>query len=302
MGDQCKMAGLLNAWLRVPRGYLEPVINFEGDFVRSPFYHNDDRFADSSTHWSSMSSWPSRPICDALGASTAPKDSAQSLRVQTTLWAGQSRCDKDRWQDCQSARRLPSSGHEMQMPTNTPALAREEYQIMAIRSLRGHHPRIDPTAFVADGAQVIGDVVLGPGASVWFNAVIRGDSDRITVGSETNVQDGAILHADPGFPCTVGARVVIGHGAILHGCQISNDCLIGMGAIILNGATIGSGCIVGAGALVPEGKEFPARSLIIGVPSKVVRQVTDAEMANIQAGAAHYRDRALVYQTDLADE
>lgn len=172
---------------------------------------------------------------------------------------------------------------------------------MPIRSLRGHHPRIDPTAYVADGAQVIGDVVLGSGASVWFNAVIRGDSDRITVGSETNVQDGAILHVDPGFLCTIGDRVVVGHGAILHGCQVSDDCLIRMGAIILNGARIGSGCIVGAGALVPEGKEFPARSLIIGVPAQVARPVTDAEMTSIQDGAAHYRDRAPMYQTELGE-
>ncbi|HEV2109126.1 MAG TPA: gamma carbonic anhydrase family protein [Thermomicrobiales bacterium] len=173
---------------------------------------------------------------------------------------------------------------------------------MPIRSLCGHRPRIDPTAYVADGAQLIGDVVLDSGASVWFNAVIRGDSDRITVGSETNVQDGAVLHADPGFPCMIGHRVVIGHGAILHGCQISDDCLIGMGAIILNGARIGPGCIVAAGALVPEGKEFPARSLIIGVPAKAAREVSDAEMASIQDGVTHYRERAHMYRTELTDD
>ena len=173
---------------------------------------------------------------------------------------------------------------------------------MPVRSLRGHHPRIDATAYVADGALVIGDVVLGSGASVWFNAVIRGGTDRITVGTETNVQDGAVLHADPGFPCTIGDRVVIGHGAIPHGCQVSNDCLIGMGAIILNGARIGPGCIVAAGALVPEGKEFPARSLIIGVPAKVARPVTDAELTHIRASAAHYRERARMYRTDLGED
>ncbi len=173
---------------------------------------------------------------------------------------------------------------------------------MPVRSLRGRHPRIDPTVYVADGAQVIGDVTLESGASVWFNAVIRGDSEGITVGRETNVQDGAILHADPGFPCTVGARVVTGHAAILHGCEISDDCLIGMGAIILNGARIGPGCIVAAGALVPEGKEFPSRSLIIGVPARVVRQVTDAELAHTQAGVTHYRERALMYRAEFEDE
>lgn len=170
---------------------------------------------------------------------------------------------------------------------------------MPVRSLGDRHPRIDATAYVADGAQVIGDVTLGPSASIWFGAVARGDTDPITVGAESNVQDGAVLHADPTFPCHVGARVVIGHGAIVHGCQIEDDCLIGMGAIILNGARIGTGSIVAAGALVAEGKEFPERSMIMGVPAKLVRQVTDAEFAKIRAGVAHYRDRANLYRTDL---
>lgn len=172
---------------------------------------------------------------------------------------------------------------------------------MPIRSLGDRRPRLDQTAYVADGAQVIGDVVLGPSASVWFNAVLRGDSEQITIGAESNIQDGAIVHADPGFPCTVGARVVTGHAAILHGCEIGDDCLIGMGAVVLNGAKIGAGSIVAAGALVAEGKEFPPRSLLMGVPAKVVRQVTDAELSGTRNGAAHYRERAATYRATLGE-
>ena len=173
---------------------------------------------------------------------------------------------------------------------------------MPVRALGDRRPRIDATAYVADGAQLIGDVVLGPEASVWFNAVLRGDTEQITVGPGSNVQDGAILHADPGFPCTVGAGVVTGHGAILHGCRIGDDCLIGMGAIILNGATIGPGSIVAAGALIPEGKEFPSRSLIMGAPGKVVREVTAQDLERIAAGARHYQERAGIYRTQLGDQ
>ena len=173
---------------------------------------------------------------------------------------------------------------------------------MPVRALGDRRPRIDATAYVAGGAQLIGDVVLGPETSVWFNAVLRGDTEQITVGPGSNVQDGAILHADPGFPCTVGTGVVTGHGAILHGCRIGDDCLIGMGAIILNGATIGPGSIVAAGALIPEGKEFPPRSLIMGVPAKVVREVTAQDLEQIAAGARHYQERASIYRTQLRDE
>ncbi|MBA3415308.1 MAG: gamma carbonic anhydrase family protein, partial [Chloroflexia bacterium] len=170
---------------------------------------------------------------------------------------------------------------------------------MPVRSLGDRRPRIDATAYVADGAQIIGAVVLGAGTSVWFNAVLRGDTEPISIGPGSNVQDGAILHADPGFPCTVGASVVTGHGAILHGCQIGDDCLIGMGSVILNGAKIGSGSIVAAGAVVPEAKEFPPRSLIMGVPAKIVREITAQEFERTAAGARHYQERARIYRTEL---
>jgi carbonic anhydrase/acetyltransferase-like protein (isoleucine patch superfamily) len=180
-------------------------------------------------------------------------------------------------------------------------LTRDGGNGMPVRFLGDRSPRIDDSAYVADGAQIIGDVVLGTGASVWFNAVLRGDTERITVGSGSNIQDGAILHADPGYPCTIGAGVVAGHGAILHGCQIGDDCLIGMGAIVLNGASIASGSIVAAGAIVTEGKEFPPRSLIMGVPAKVVRETTAQDLEQIAAGARHYQERARIYRAELRD-
>ncbi len=170
---------------------------------------------------------------------------------------------------------------------------------MAVYALGERRPQIDPSVYIAEGARVIGDVVLGPGASVWFNAVLRGDTERILIGEGTNIQDGAVVHADPGYPCVVGARVVAGHGAILHGCQIGDDCLIGMGAIVLNGARLGPGCIVAAGALIPERREIPERSLVMGVPARVVRAVTDAEVEEIRAAAERYRQRAATYRSTL---
>ncbi|MCC7023785.1 MAG: gamma carbonic anhydrase family protein [Thermomicrobiales bacterium] len=173
---------------------------------------------------------------------------------------------------------------------------------MPIHTLGERRPTIDATAYVADGAQVIGDVLLAPDSSVWFNAVLRGDTERISIGAGSNIQDGAILHADPGFPCSVGAGVVTGHGAILHGCQIGDHCLIGMGAIVLNGATIGAGSIVAAGAVVPEGKEYPPGSLIMGIPARVVRELTDKDREQIAEGASHYQERARIYRKQLGGE
>lgn len=142
-------------------------------------------------------------------------------------------------------------------------------------------PRIHPTAFVHPAAHVIGDVTLGARVSVWPTAVLRGDSDPITIGEESNVQDGTIIHVDPGVPCTIGARVAIGHRAIVHGATVGDDCLIGMGAILLNRVRVGPGSIVAAGAVCREGMEIAPNSLVVGVPGKVIRQTTDAERARI---------------------
>ena len=170
---------------------------------------------------------------------------------------------------------------------------------MALYSIDGLLPLLGPGAWAAPSADLIGDVRLGTRASVWFGAVLRGDNTPLVLGDETNFQDGAIGHSDPGFPLTIGARVTVGHQAILHGCTISDDCLIGMGARILNGAVIEAECIVGAGALITQGKHFERGSLIIGAPARAVRQVTDEERALLRESAAHYAAKALRYAAGL---
>ena len=147
---------------------------------------------------------------------------------------------------------------------------------------------IDPTAFIHPEAFVCGDVTLGPRASVWPSAVIRADSAPITVGDSSNVQDGVIIHVDPGLPCTIGARVTIGHRAMVHGATVEDDCLIGIGAIVLNRVVVGRGSLVGAGALCSEGMVIPPNSLVLGVPAKVVREVDDKLRARIAAGVDAY--------------
>ena len=152
------------------------------------------------------------------------------------------------------------------------------------------------TPFIHEHAIVIGDVILGHLASVWPTAVIRGDTDRISIGAESNIQDGAVLHADPGAPCRIGARVTVGHRAIVHGATIEDDCLIGMGAIVLNRAVIGSGSLIGAGSVVPEGMVVPPGSVVLGVPAKVVKKVDAAARARIAHGAATYVELAKRHQ------
>jgi carbonic anhydrase/acetyltransferase-like protein (isoleucine patch superfamily) len=147
---------------------------------------------------------------------------------------------------------------------------------------------IDPTAFIARGAIVLGDVRLGVDVSLWYNAVVRGDTERIEIGDQTNIQDLSMVHADPGFCCLVGRRVTVGHRVILHGCVVEDDCMIGMGAILLNGVRVGSGSVVGAGAVLVEGMEVPPRSLVLGVPGRVVRQVDDAMRDRIEHAWRHY--------------
>ena len=160
-------------------------------------------------------------------------------------------------------------------------------------------PHLAEGAWAAPSADLIGDVKLGERASVWFGAVLRGDNTQLTLGDDTNFQDGAIGHSDPGLPLTIGARVTIGHQAILHGCTIADDCLIGMGARILNGAVIEPECIIGAGALITEGKRFDRGSLVVGAPARAVRQVTDEEKQMLRASAAHYADKARRYALEL---
>ena len=154
---------------------------------------------------------------------------------------------------------------------------------------------IDKSVFIADGAKVIGNVEIGKGSSVWFNAVIRADSDTVKIGESSNVQDNAVIHTSEGFGVQIGDNVTIGHGAIIHGCTIKDNVMIGMGAIVLNGAAIEENCIIGAGALVPQGKVIPARSLAFGNPVKIVRQLTDKEIASIKDNANAYVNEAKEY-------
>lgn len=170
---------------------------------------------------------------------------------------------------------------------------------MPVRAFRGEAPVIHPSAFVADGAYIIGKVEVGPEASIWFGAVVRGDEDRIRIGARTNIQDGAVLHADPGFPCTIGEGCVVGHRAIVHGCTVGDHCLIGMGAVVMNGVRLGEGCVVAAGAVVPEGKEFPARSLVVGVPARAVRVLSEEEVRRlVHEGARAYEELARAYREE----
>lgn len=156
-------------------------------------------------------------------------------------------------------------------------------------TVAGATPSVDPTAWIAPGAVVAGAVELGPEVGVWYTAVIRADHTPITLGAGSNVQDGSVLHADPGFASTIGAGVTIGHRAVVHGCTVEDECLIGMGAVILNGATIGRGSLVAAGAVVSQGVVVPPHSLVAGVPGTVRRETTEDERALIRASAASYR-------------
>jgi carbonic anhydrase/acetyltransferase-like protein (isoleucine patch superfamily) len=170
---------------------------------------------------------------------------------------------------------------------------------MPLYEIDGANPRLGEGAWVAPSADLIGDVHLGARASVWFGAVIRADNTPILLGEETNFQDGAIGHSDPGAPLTVGARVTVGHQAILHGCTVEDEALIGMGARVLNGAVIGAQCIVGAGALVTEGKIFEPRSLIVGSPARAIRSLTDEQVAMLRLSATHYAEKAARYAENL---
>ncbi|CAL9598521.1 gamma carbonic anhydrase family protein [Streptomyces sp. enrichment culture] len=156
-------------------------------------------------------------------------------------------------------------------------------------------PDVPEEAFVAPTASVIGDVTLHEGASVWYGAVLRGDVERITVGAHSNIQDNCTLHADPGFPVSVGERVSVGHNAVVHGATVGDDCLVGMGATVLNGAVIGEGSLVAAQALVPQGMQVPPGSLVAGVPAKVRRELTAEERAGLTLNGTMYADLATAH-------
>lgn len=161
---------------------------------------------------------------------------------------------------------------------------------MNIYELKGTHPVLHQESWVAPTAVCVGKVRLEQNASVWWNAVLRGDNEWITVGEGSNVQDGCVLHTDPGFTLKIGTNVTVGHKAILHGCTIGDGALIGMGATVLNGATIGEGALIGAGAFVGEGKTIPDGVLVMGMPGKIVRQLTPDQIAKMQQGAIRYQE------------
>ena len=170
---------------------------------------------------------------------------------------------------------------------------------MAIYAIGEHTPEIDPSCYVADTATVIGKVALKAQTNIWFGVVIRADNDQITIDEGSNIQENSVLHADPGFPLTIGKGVSVGHMAMVHGCTIGDGSLIGIQAVILNGAKIGKNCLVGAGALVTEGKEFPDNSLIIGTPAKVVRALTEEEIKRLHSIAENYVKRSQVFKENL---
>ncbi|MDI2129943.1 gamma carbonic anhydrase family protein [Yinghuangia seranimata] len=157
-----------------------------------------------------------------------------------------------------------------------------------IAAVAGREPRIDPAAFVAPNAVVVGSVTLAAGVGVWYGAVLRGDTETITIGADTNIQDNCTMHADLGFPAVVGERVSVGHNAVLHGCTIEDDVLVGMGAVVLNGAHVGAGSLIAAGAVVTQGMQVPPGSLVAGVPGKVRRELTEEERSGIKANGEGY--------------
>ncbi len=168
-----------------------------------------------------------------------------------------------------------------------------------IYSIDDKVPQTAPTSWVAPSATVVGDVILEDGVSVWWGAVLRADEERIRIGAGSNVQDNAVLHVDPGFPLTLGVDVTIGHLVMLHGCTIGDGTLIGIGATILNGAQIGRNCLIGAHTLIAEGKVIPDRSLVLGMPGKIVRQLTDEDIERLNKSAAIYRQRGQQYAQGL---
>jgi carbonic anhydrase/acetyltransferase-like protein (isoleucine patch superfamily) len=170
-----------------------------------------------------------------------------------------------------------------------------------IRAYRGIVPKIAASAYIDQSAQVIGDVVVGERSSIWPNVTARGDVNVIRIGDESNIQDNSVLHCDAGkFPLHIGNRVTVGHLVMLHGCTIEDDCLIGIGAVVLNGAKVGNGSVIAAGAVVPEGTEIPPLSMVMGVPAKIKRSVTDEERERLRLNAQHYVEASRIYRDEPA--
>ncbi len=170
---------------------------------------------------------------------------------------------------------------------------------MALYAIDDKTPQVAPDAWIADSAQVIGNVSIGAQASVWFGAIVRADNEPMAIGAGSNVQEGAVLHSDPGYPLNIGENVTVGHQVMLHGCTVGDGSLIGIGAVVLNGAKIGRNCLVGAGALVTEGKVFPDGSLIVGSPAVVRRELSPEQIEGLQQSARHYRQNAARFAQGL---
>lgn len=172
---------------------------------------------------------------------------------------------------------------------------------MTLYVLDGRKPQIAQDTWVAPDANVIGDIDLQEAASIWFGATLRGDNERITIGRGSNVQENTVMHTDMGFPLVIGQNCTIGHKAMLHGCVIGDNSLIGMGATVLNGARIGKNCLIGAGALITEGKEIPDGSLVMGAPGKIVRQLDDAAIKGLTLSAIHYQENMRRFRENLRE-
>lgn len=170
---------------------------------------------------------------------------------------------------------------------------------MAIYSIDDRVPRVDPSAYVTDSAQVMGSVTLLAQSSIWFNTVLRGDNDDITIGEGSNIQDGSVLHTDPGHKLLVGSWVTVGHQVMLHGCEIGDETLIGIQSVILNGSKIGRNCLIGAGTVITEGKTIPDRSLVVGAPGRVIRTLSDEDVARLRRMADSYVRRAQIFRKHL---
>ena len=173
---------------------------------------------------------------------------------------------------------------------------------MPVYTVGGRTPQIAPSAWIAPNASIIGSIALGPNSSVWWSSVLRGDNENIVIGANSNIQDGCVLHADPGIPLTLADHVTVGHMAMLHGCSVGEGSLIGIKSVILNRAVIGRECLIGANTLIPEGKIIPDRSLVVGSPGRILRTLDDDEVARLRATAAHYVENAQLFRDTLSEQ